>query len=64
MDLLVTLDGARSINIDSTWTDYRERRGEWPPQVSQLLSIRQARRLRELLGRLKEQGKRLEDEEE
>lgn len=64
VDLLVSLDGECGINVDSTWTDYWERRGEQPPQVSQLLSIGQARRLRALLGRLKEQVERGEDEEE
>ncbi|MFL6333135.1 MAG: hypothetical protein ACJ754_07305 [Pyrinomonadaceae bacterium] len=53
VDLVVVLDGGFRINIDSTWTDYWERRGEVPPAARTSLGVGQARELIVLLGRLK-----------
>ncbi len=52
VDLLVELAGGMKITVDSTWTDYWERKGERPPLTSLMASSEQARRLHELLNRL------------
>lgn len=56
VDVVVVLDGGPRINIDSTWTDYWERRGESTPAAAEALGVGQARRLTGLLRRLKERG--------
>lgn len=53
VDLVVVLDGGPRINIDSTWTDYWEQRGESPPAATAALGVCQVRELILLLGRLK-----------
>jgi hypothetical protein len=54
VDLVVVPDGGPRLNIDSTWTDYWERRGESSPAAAAALGVGQARRLTRLLQRLKE----------
>jgi len=52
VDLLLELAGGMKITVDSTWTDYWERKGERPPLTSLMASSEQARQLYELLDRL------------
>ncbi len=61
VDLLVELAGGMKITVDSTWTDYWERKGERPPLSSLMASSEQARQLYELLNRLERRVNKAEE---
>jgi hypothetical protein len=61
VDLLVELAGGMKITVDSTWTDYWERKGERPPPTSLMASSEQARRLHELLNGLERRVNKAEE---
>jgi hypothetical protein len=65
VDLHVTLEDSSTVTIDSTWTDYWDRKGERPP-AARILCAERARVLTELLERLETRlcGSAEPDEEE
>lgn len=52
VDLNVLLDNGARIIVDAARTDYWTQKGEHSPEVANVISLKQAGALKELLGRL------------